>query len=294
MRFSPDVRAFFRKLRKDGKKVSEIAKFFGTSRKTVYRWIGRGNHIGREYYKDKPRKPRESKITLEVELSIVALRNTFGWGTARIQQGLQSLPAYIKESIPFVVQGIKLSRQAVNNILKKHGINGYQRKHNSWKFFRASKPDELWQIDLKGPYTVHGRRYWFVVCIDDHSRYLLMAEQFEHYPRTKEITALLERLGRKPDAILSDHGSQFQEQWKRWCKQKGIEAMFAHPYYPQDKGKVERAIRNLNQEFVYHLRRFPEWLEGRIAEFREWYNNSRFHRGVKDIPARVYGVTLET
>jgi len=40
--------------------------------------------------------------------------------------------------------------------------------------------------------------------------------------------------------------------------------------------KVERMIRKLNQEFVYHLRRFPEWLDGRIAEFREWYNHSRF------------------
>lgn len=158
MRFSPDIRALFRKLWKDGKTVSEIAGFFGTSRRTVYRWIRRGSHAGREHYRDKPRRPRESRITLKAELSIVAMRNTFRWGTARIQQGLQSLPDYIKDSIPFVVQGIKLSRQAINNILKKHGINGYQRKHNSWKFFRASKPDELWQIDLKGPFTVHGRK----------------------------------------------------------------------------------------------------------------------------------------
>jgi len=294
MRFSPDIRALFRKLWKDGKKVSETARFFGTSRRTVHRWIRRGNHVGREYYKDKPRRPRESKITPEVELSIVALRNTFGWGTGRIQQGLQSLPDYIKESIPFVVQGVKLSRQAINEVLKKHGINGYQRKHSAWKFFRAGKPDELWQIDLKGPYTVHGRKYWFVVCMDDYSRFLLLTEQFDHCPRTGEITALLERLDRKPESILSDNGSQFQEQWKRWCRRNGIKPLFAHPYYPQDKGKVERAIRNLNQEFVYHLRRFPEWLKGRIREFREWYNNSRFHRGIKDIPARVYGVTLES
>jgi len=47
----------------------------------------------------------------------------------------------------------------------------------------------------------------------------------------------------------------------------------------------------MNREFIYHLRRFPEWLNGRIKEFREWYNNSRFHWGIRDIPARLYRVS---
>ena len=64
MRFSPDIRAFFRKLWKDGKSVTEIADFFGTSRRTVYRWINRAKHAGREYYRDKPREPKEGKIRL--------------------------------------------------------------------------------------------------------------------------------------------------------------------------------------------------------------------------------------
>ncbi len=279
MRLSPDIRAVFRKLVKKGLSVTRIAQLFDTTRRTVYRWINRSKHVGREYYKDKPRKPKESKITVEIEVSILALRNTFGWGTTRIQQGLCNLPSYILESIPNLVQGVWLSRKTINDILTRHGINGYRRKHNAWKFFRAKKPDELWQIDLKGPYTVHGKKYWFLVCVDDCSRYLLLAEQFNHEPTTDDVTRCLEKLGRKPNNILSDNGSQFREKWKRWCRENGIEALFAHPYYPQDKGKVERAIRNLNQEFVYRLRKFPGWLKGKIEEFRTWYNNSRFHRG---------------
>jgi len=52
-----------------------------------------------------------------------------------------------------------------------------------------------------------------------------------------------------PEQVLTDHGSQFKEQWKDWCREHGIEAQFAHPSYPQDKGKVERCIQNLNREF---------------------------------------------
>ena len=281
-RLSPDIRALCIKLVRKGLKISRVASILDISRQTVYTWLKRASHRGRESFRDKPRKPKQGKVTVEVEISILALRNTFNWGTGRIQQGLYSLPKYMKDVLPFVVQGINLSRQA---------INGYPRKHNSWKFFRAKKPDELWQIDIKGPFTVHGRKYWFLVCMDDYSRFLLLTEQFDHCPKTREITALLEKMDRRPESILSDNGSQFQEEWKRWLRRNGIKPLFAHPYYPQDKGKVERAIRNLNQEFVYHLRRFPEWLNGKIDEFREWYNNSRFHHGIKDIPARLYGVS---
>ena len=157
-------------------------------------------------------------------------------------------------------------------------INGYPCKHKRWKFFRAKKPDQLWQIDFKGPFTVHGKKYWFLVCIDDYSRFLVIAEQFDHEPKTKEVIAVLEKQETLPKAILSDHGSQFKKRWKRWCRQHGIEPHFAHPSYPQDKGKVERCIQNLNREFINHLRKFPQWLKGKLHEYKEWLNYSRFHR----------------
>ncbi|RLI99705.1 MAG: hypothetical protein DRP03_02710, partial [Candidatus Aenigmatarchaeota archaeon] len=65
-----------------------------------YRWINRAKHVGREYYGDKAKKSKEEQGSIEVEISILALRNTFGWGTARIQQALQ-FPKYIKDCMPF-------------------------------------------------------------------------------------------------------------------------------------------------------------------------------------------------
>jgi transposase InsO family protein len=71
----------------------------------------------------------------------------------------------------------------------------------------------------------------------------------------------LEKVRRLPKVVLSDHGSQFKEQWKIWCREHGVEAHFAHSSYPQDKGKVERCILNVGQEFVNHLRKLSEWLK---------------------------------
>jgi len=209
VRLSPDIRDAFNKLVKKGMTVSRIAELFDTTRQTVHRWLNRAKHVGREYYKDRARKPKESKVTLEVELSILKLRTTFKWGTVRIQQGLNNLPDFILNSVGGV-QGVKLSRETINNVLARNNQNGYQTEFKRWKFFRATAPDELWQIDFKGPFSVGGKSYWFLVCIDDYSRFIVCAGQFDHQLTTAETVAVLERQKRFPKAILSDHGPQFR------------------------------------------------------------------------------------
>jgi transposase InsO family protein len=287
LRLDPGVRGLFGKLVKKGLTITRIAELLDTTRQTVHRWLKRARHVGREYYSDKPRAPRRRKITEKVELSILTLRNTLSWGTARIQQGLLKLPGFMREATG-CIQGISLSRESINVVLTRHGLNGYPHEYRRWRFFRASKPDELWQIDFKGPIRVQGGRYWFLVVIDDYSRYLVAARQFDHDPTTDEVTSVLGGLRRRPRAVLSDHGPQFREGWRRWCVLNGVEPQYAHPSYPQDKGKVERCIQNLNREFVNHLRRFPGWLEGKLRVYREWFNHSRYHRGVKAFPADLY------
>lgn len=288
-RLSHDDRHAIVALYKKTKNISFTAEIFGVSQNTVRTWVDRANHPGRETFKDLPRHTEE-KVTVEVEFSILALRNTFNWGTARIQQGLFCLPKHMLKAVPHCVQGLTLSRTTINNVLTKHGINGYEKEQKHWKFFRAKKPNELWQLDIKGPFTLQGKKYFFIICIDDYSRYLLVAEQIDHDPTTNDILRVLVPLvlKHKPEKILTDNGVQFKEQWKQSLAQYGIEPLFAHPYYPQDKGKVERAIRNVAEEFIYLLKKFPEWLNGVIKEYQDWYNEKRYHRGIHTIPAALF------
>jgi transposase InsO family protein len=275
------------KMVREGVKKKVAAKIFGVSRQTVWGWCKRAKHRGRESFRDKQRKPKKGKITQKVESTIVAIRTAFGWGTARIQQALFNLPKFMREKLIACVQKLCLSRTAINGVLKAYCLNGYGREEKAWKFFRAKRPDELWQLDVKGPFWLHGQKYWFPVCVDDYSRYLLIFEQLDHEPTTDELTERLERLRRKPEKILTDNGNQFKEKWKQWCGNNGIEPLFAHPYYPQDKGKVERTIRNLVEEFINLLRKFPDWLGSRL-KYIMWYNRHRFHRGINTQPAKLY------
>lgn len=268
-----------------------VAEIFGVSRKTAWEWCKRSHHRGSESFKDRPRQSKKGKITRKVELSIIELRIKFRWGTARIQQALINLPKFMREKLNVCVQGVHLSRTSINEVLKKYGLNGYQRESKAWKFFRAKREDELWQLDIKGPFRVQGQKYYFPVCVDDYSRYILLCKEFDHEPTTEEITRLLEGLRRRPEKILTDNGGQFKEKWVRWCRDNGMEPLFAHPYYPQDKGKVERTIRNVAEEFVNLLKKFPEWLRN-IWRYRKWYNEHRFHRGINTQPANLYPASI--
>ena len=274
--------------------INLVAKLFGVCRQTVSKWIRGKDHRGEGRFYDKQRKPKGSKITIEVELAILAMRTFFGWGTARIQQGLINLPDFTKEALQNTVENVKLSRTAINNVLNKHKLNGYSKKEKEWKFFRAKKANELWQLDLKGPFTLQGKKYFFLICIDDYSRYMIIAKQFDHDPNIGEIEQIIKPYidKHKPNSILTDN-KPFKKEWKNWCKMQGVEALFTHPYYPQDKGKVERAIRTISEEFIYLMKKFPHWINGMISKYVKWYNEKRFHRGINDYPAKLY-VKLET
>jgi len=43
----------------------------------------------------------------------------------------------------------------------------------------------------------------------------VIAEQFDYEPKTREVTALLEKQKTLPKAILSDHGQQFKKKWRK-------------------------------------------------------------------------------
>jgi len=285
VRLTPELRLQIGKLARTNIPKKVLVESFCVSRTTIWYWGKQNLH----YIKDLPRNHKFS-ITVETEISILYFRNTFGYGCARIQQRLFCAPSFELEQMEVYVQGVNLSRQSINRILRKHKLNGYKRKtQKSWKFFRAKYPDELWQLDLKGYFIVEGKKYWILVCIDDYSRFILKLHLFDHQPDIPEIEDSIKSLVKKyhPVSILTDN-NPFKDSWEEWCRSEGIKALFAHPYYPQDKGKVERTIRNLTEEFIDSLSKFPQWLKGKMEVWREWFNNKRYHRGVEDYPANLY------
>lgn len=111
-----------------------------------------------------------------------------------------------------------------------------------------------------------------------------------HSPNIPEICQAISFLVEKhhPKKILTDN-NPFKDSWKEWCNEQGIKAIFAHRHYPQDKGKVERTIRNITEELVSIINIFNKLLSGEeIEKWRGWFNNERKSLGINACPAELY------
>ena len=284
MRLKSEQRLLLGKLARTNIAKNVLMVSFSVSRTTVWYWGKQNLH-----YTADITRIYESKITIDAEASILFFRS-LGYGTARIQQRLVCAPKFELKKMEISVQKLFVSRQTINKVLKKHKINGYKsRKRKAWKFFRAKYANELWQLDLK-QFKFEGKKYYFLVCIDDYSRFLLLIHQFDHAPKIEEIEKSVEHLIEKyaPKSILTDN-NPFGKEWKIWCQYQNVKAIFAHPYYPQDKGKVERAIRNIAEELINLIIIFHKLFnKNEMLDWINWFNEKRFHRGIKDFPDNLY------
>ena len=294
-----EIRSLIIKAYRRGHRVKDIADMFDVHRWTVWKWVKRTRHPGRKNLKDRSKKPhrRHRKITPMIEEAIILLRDRFNWGTYRIKINLLSPPQYIRYFLETVLgypwRSIDLSRQGINNVLRKHRRNGspYKKTKKDWKFFRASSPNDMWQIDIKGPFLLNGERFKALVILDDYSRYLLSAGLFKSVTTEvviHELNHCIETYS-EPNSILSDNGSQFRDQFENWCNrdERQIEVVHAPPFYPQCKGKIERCIRNFNEEFI-RLDKVFENPQTLLEEYQDWYNNERYHLGINDCPANIF------
>jgi hypothetical protein len=82
------------------------------------------------------------------------------------------------------------------------------------------------------------------------------AEQFDHELAAAETVAVLERQKRLLKAILSVYGLQFKELWKRWCRQREVEAFFACPSHHEDKVRLNGASEVLTENSLIHCASF--------------------------------------
>jgi len=290
--------AMIRALR-TGVRVKDVSRIFDVSRKTVWKWRKRILRKGWPHYGNRSRRPHtiHPKITPYMENAIIILRDSFRWGTQRIKVNLWKPPDYIKHLLENVLgipkwEPVRLSRQAINNTLKRHRRNGSPYgKIQHWKYFHAEYPDQLWQMDIKGPFSIGNMRCLALVIIDDNSRYLISCTLHINNLTTEDVLKtiwdIMNKTGRKPSKILVDNGPQFKHMFVRGCKQLGMMVEHTPPRYPQSKGKVERCIRTFNEEFL-RIDKVFENTEDLVPEFVRWYNHDRYHMGINCVPADLY------
>lgn len=277
----------------EGANVSELCRRFGISRKTGYKWIGRGRESDSTGLADRSRRPHSSPSRTEptMEQAVLHLREKHpAWGGRKLRTVLLRR------------DGVAPSASTITEILRRHGRldEAEGTKHRAFVRFERETPNELWQMDFKGHFAVDdGRRCHPLTVLDDHSRFNVglqaCGDQRGETVRS-ELTTMFRRYG-LPRQMLMDNGSPWgcdaehgETPLTVWLLRLGVRVAHGRPYHPQTQGKEERFHRTLKIELLKHggFRNLAA-CQLRFDPWREIYNFERPHEALGlAVPASRY------
>ena len=263
-----------------GEPIATICADVGCSRATLFRWRARYESAGLAGLLDQPRIGRASELPAALERLVLTVRLLTYWNSHRI-------------AAEFRRRGVwPLSHGQVDRLLARHGTHRPSYVRTPGPRYERGAANELWHIDLKGPFFLLGqtgraRTCHFVALVDDHSRFLLGIRAVP----TKEassILALLEEaveLCGVPLELMSDNGTPFVaiarsmlSRFQRTLEELRIRHIRTQIDTPWTNGKVEAFWATLQRE-VLDRQQFADLAEAEAAvtAYVGYYNYHRLH-----------------
>jgi transposase InsO family protein len=263
---------------------ADACRRFSISRKTGYKWLARSREKSEQPFRDRSRRPDLSptRTSPSIEQQIVDVRSKYGWGARKIH-------AFLRGSV------VELpSPRTITAILHRHGcLKKRVPSDDPLQRFERSTPNELWQIDFKGPLEFQRCKFQLFDVLDDYSRFALAAELLPDRTMNSAWNTLWRLFGEVglPDTILCDNAfatsSQVGISWfDARLVRLGIRPIHGRPYHPQTQGKIERWHGTLEAEAFPRLRwSSPQDFAADLAEWRvQVYNAIRPHEALADQP----------
>lgn len=271
---------------RSGETISDVCVAFGVSRETWYKWKRRYDVYGIDGLKDQSRKPhniKNVKVTEELEKIVLELRLNNRFGPMRIRFRLKRK------------YGVSLGTKTIYNILKIHKLNVLSVKlKRKYKRFEMKHPNELVQMDTKGPFYLKASRakHYFIHAIDDCSRKVV--SKWCNRRTTEEALSVLKEWGKlhgKPMKLMHDGGKEFTSiEFRNFLILNGIKDKQIPKGYPQEQGKVEAYNKIVISEFleVEELKDEKDGAE-KYKSFVNSYNYEREHGGINGMtPAEKF------
>ena len=259
------------------KTLAELCREFGISRPVGYEWLKRYRQGGVAAIAEGSRRPQHSprRTNEKVEQRVVELRQRYpDWGSRKLRVVLQR-------------EGIDLGRNTIHRILLRHDLVHPEDRHEpAVERFERIAPNELWQMDFKGP-KLWPQKVGPLSVVDDHSRYLIVlhAVTSTHTEQVQEplVAAFCEH--GVPEAMLMDHGTPWWSvhsaggMTKLSLMRQGIGLHWSRVRHPQTQGKVERFHGELQRAWARRrvlVADVQRWLD----EFRWEHNQVRPHEAL--------------
>ena len=285
---------FIRKASQQEVNFSQICREYGISRKTGYKWLERYKEEGALGLENRSKRPRHipNKTASEIEQAVLEIRKKHpAWGGRKIHARMKKLG---HEYVP--------SPSTITAILQRNGCIDPEEseKRKALQRLEMKQPNQIWQMDFKGPFRIAGKKCYPLTVLDDHSRYLVGLKACKNQQRGTvkgHLTDIFRCYG-LPDAFLTDNGppwgpssgENYYTKLNAWMFRLEIKIIHSRPYHPQTIGKDERLHRTLKAEVLKHhvFEDFPTCQNGFYA-WQETYNHIRPHEALgMDVPSSRY------
>ena len=164
---------------------------------------------------------------------------------------------------------------------------------------KTKRINEMWQTDFTYFKVVGWGWFYLSTVLDDYSRYILSWKLFTTM-NASDVQETLDMAIKKTSVdqvkvkhkprLLSDNGPCYiSQELKDYLNDKQMDHTRGAPYHPQTQGKIERYHRSMKNVIKLENYYLPWELQRVIAEWVEYYNNTRLHESLDNItPADMY------
>jgi putative transposase len=205
-------------------------------------------------------------------------------------------------------EGVSVGRDRVKRLMRAHGIQGAKRRGKPWRTtiadpsaarrpdlvgrqFSASGPDELWVADFTYLRCWEGLVF-FAFVIDVYSRRVVGWQLAGHMRTDLVLDALRMALSRRQlgaDVQLvhhSDAGSQYTSYaFTQVLDDHGVVGSIGSVGDAYDNALAESFVDSFKTELIAdRVWRTRTQLELAIVEYVGWFNHSRLHEALDDLP----------
>lgn len=263
-----------------GEPLTTICADLRCSRASLFRWRTRFEQGGLAALVDRGRVGRRSDLPAAVERLVLTVRLLTYWNSRRIAAEFRRRDVW------------PLSHGQVDRLLARHGTHRPSYGRTPGPRYERALVNELWHIDLKGPFyllgrTGRGRTCHFVALVDDHSRFLLGIRAVP----TKEAIwtlGLLEEaveLCGVPRELMSDNGTPFVaitrsmlSRFQRTLAELQVRHIRTQIDTPWTNGKIEAFWASLQREVLDRQQLVDlAGAEAAVTAYAGYYNYHRLH-----------------
>ena len=271
---------------KAGRSATYLAREQGLSRRMVYKLVDGHNKEGADFLLDK-----------KIGRPCLPISGAFAEKVEKIRKETD----YGSEKIHFVLnkKGFGVSQRQIQKILDLKGLTDpCEKRRGQRKYVRYQWPisNYMWHCD----WTFYKGK-WYCTFIDDRSRKIMAAGEFEHATEENAIFLLYQAILINevcPVIVLSDKGTQFYNSKKNNKGERtlslfeqelmylGIQFWTSRRNHPQTNGKQEKLFDTMKKRFKKHP-------DESLQDFVKWYNEERIHHALDyETPEKVYWENL--